>query len=253
MGKRTEYAPGTFSWVDLSTSDAAAAKSFYGTLLGWEFEDSEIPGGAVYTMCRIDGDDVCAIAEAKEVPPHWNSYVTVTNADDAMAKAKELGANVIEEAFDVMEIGRMGVFSDPTGAALCVWQPKQHIGAGVVNVPGAFTWNELHTPDPDAAGAFYTDLFGWSLEPMDSGGGPAYMEIRNGERSNGGVMATQEGEPPHWLPYFATSDLDGANSRAQEGGGQLFAGPIPWPGGKIAIFADPQGAPFALWEGHLDD
>jgi uncharacterized protein len=253
VGKRSEYTPGTFSWVDLSTSDASAAKSFYGELLGWEFEDNEIPGGTIYTMCAIDGDHVCGIAEQKEVPPHWNSYVTVADADAAVAKAKELGATVIEEAFDVMDTGRMGVFSDPTGAALCVWQPKQHIGAGVVNVPGALSWNELHTPDMDVAGAFYADLFGWSLGPMDTGGGPAYMEIRNGERDNGGVMATQEGEPPHWLPYFATNDLDGANSKAQERGGQLFAGPIPMPGGKIAVLADPQGAPFGLWEGHLDD
>ena len=55
MGTRTEYAPGTFSWVDLSTSDAAAAKEFYGGLFAWEFEGSEMPGGGVYTMSRVDG------------------------------------------------------------------------------------------------------------------------------------------------------------------------------------------------------
>jgi uncharacterized protein len=57
MGKRESYEPGTFSWVDLSTSDADGAKNFYGGLFGWEFEDSEIPGGGVYTMCQLRGDE----------------------------------------------------------------------------------------------------------------------------------------------------------------------------------------------------
>lgn len=253
MGTRTEYAPGAFSWVDLSTSDAAGAKSFYGDLLGWEFEDNEIPGGAIYSMCKLDGADVCAIAEQAEVPPHWNSYVTVTDADETIAKARDLGAEVIEEAFDVMEVGRMGVFSDPTGAALCVWQPGEHVGAGVVNVPGALTWNELHTTDIDEAESFYAELFGWSAEAMDTGDGPAYHVIRNGERSNGGVMETQSGEPPSWLPYFAVESLEDATAKVKDGGGQNLAGPIPVPAGQIAVFSDPQRAPFALWEGDLDD
>src|SRR3954470_10617333 len=197
MGTRTEHAPGTFSWIDLSTPDAAAAKAFYGGLFGWEFEDNEIPGGGVYTMCKIDGASVCGIAEQKEVPPHWNNYVTVEDADAAVAKARELGAEVIEEAFDVMDAGRMGVFSDPTGALLCVWQPKDNIGADIVNVPGALTWNELHTPDVPAASSFYRDLFDWRTDAMETGDRPEYLVIRNGERSNGGIMETQGGEPPN--------------------------------------------------------
>jgi predicted enzyme related to lactoylglutathione lyase len=253
MGTRTEHAPGTFSWVDLSTGGAAGTKSFYGDLLGWEFEDNEIPGGAIYTLCKVDGADACAIAEQPEVPPHWNNYVTVEDADATVAKAKELGANVIEEAFDVMELGRMGVFADPTGAALCVWEPKQNIGAGIVNVPGALTWNELHTTDMDKASSFYGELFGWTTEPMDTGDGPEYRVIRNGERSNGGISDAQPGEPPHWLPYFVTEDLEGAIAKVKDGGGQHFAGPISLAAGQIAIFADPEGAPFALWEGELDE
>jgi predicted enzyme related to lactoylglutathione lyase len=252
MGTRTEYTPGTFSWVDLSTSDAAAAKSFYGGLFGWEFEDNEVPGGAIYSLCKLDGTNVCAIAEQPEIPPHWNNYVTVTSADDAAARAKELGAKIIEEPFDVMDVGRMSVFSDPTGAALCVWQAGTTIGAGLVNVPGALTWNELHTPDIPAAISFYSELFGWTAERMGEGE-PEYHVIRNGERSNGGVMGTQEGEPPNWLPYFATSDLDGTISKAKDGDGKLWDGPIDFPAGKIAVLSDPQGAPLALWEGELED
>src|SRR2546423_7497517 len=171
MGTRTEHAPGTFSWVDLTTSDAAAARRFYADLFGWELDDNEIPGGGIYTMCKVDGEYVGAISPSTDqAPPRWNSYVTVASADESAAKAKEAGANLIEEPFDVMQAGRMALLQDPTGAALCVWEPREAIGAGRVNEPGCLTWNELHTPDIDAAASFYRELFGWTTDAMDTGG-----------------------------------------------------------------------------------
>src|SRR5919204_1141161 len=125
MGTRTEHAPGTFSWVDLTTSDSAAAKRFYAGLFGWELEDNDIPGGGAYTMCKVDGEYVCAIPPSTDMaPPRWNNYVTVAGADEAAAKAKELGATLIEEPFDVMDAGRMALLQDPAGATLCVWEAR---------------------------------------------------------------------------------------------------------------------------------
>ena len=78
-GERTSYAPGTFSWVDLATTDAAAAKAFYAGMFGWEMEDNDAGGGAVYTMCRLDGDAVAGLYEMTEemratgAPPNWLS------------------------------------------------------------------------------------------------------------------------------------------------------------------------------------
>jgi predicted enzyme related to lactoylglutathione lyase len=255
MGTRTEHAPGTFSWVDLTNSDAAGAKEFYGALLGWEFEDNEIPGdGGVYSMCKVDGEYVAAIPPAtQEHPPHWNNYVTVASADETAAKAKELGANVIEEPFDVMTAGRMALFLDPTGAALCVWEPGDAIGAGRVNDPGCLTWNELHTPDPGKALEFYTGLFGWNTQAMDTPeGAPSYTIVKVGDRSNGGVMDAQGGEPPNWLPYFTAESRDEAADKATQLGAQEITR-LEMPQGKIAILADPQGAVFALFEGDVDD
>jgi predicted enzyme related to lactoylglutathione lyase len=254
MGTRIEHAPGTFSWVDLTTSDGDAAKEFYGGLFGWEFEDNEIPGdGGVYTICKVGGKNVAAISPAGDQgPPHWNNYVTVASADETAAKAKELGGNVIEEPFDVMEAGRMALFTDPTGAALCVWEPRESIGAGRVNDPGCLTWNELHTPDPARALEFYTALFGWSTEEMDTQGGPSYTVIKVGERTNGGVMDAQPGEPPNWLPYFTVESRDGAVEQATGLGARELAR-LDMQQGLIAALADPQGAAFAVFEGEVDD
>jgi uncharacterized protein len=163
MGERTSHAPGTFSWVDLATTDAAGAKEFYGELFGWVAED--MPGEAgTYTMFRLDAKDVAAcFAQGDGAPPHWNSYVTVEDVDASMEMAAELGGSVLMPAGDIEGIGRMAVIADPTGAAVALWEPRGHIGAGLVNAPGALCWNDLGTTDPDAAWAFYRELFGWTI------------------------------------------------------------------------------------------
>ena len=256
MGKRERYEPGTFSWVDLSTSDADGAKDFYGELFGWEFEDNEVPGGGVYTMCHVQGDAVAAIVQQNERPGHWNNYVTVMSADETAAKARQLGANVFEEPFDVVEAGRMAVLADPCGAVLCVWQPRAHVGAGRVNDVGCLTWNELQSRDPESAAAFYAGLFGWETEPIKDDGKLVYVGIKNAGSENGGIMpmTEQHGDaPPHWLPYFTVPSCDGAIAKVRELGGDALVGPIDVPGGRISLVRDPQGAAFAIFEGETDD
>ena len=114
MATRTSYEPGTFSWVDLQTSDQEAAKRFYADLFGWEFEDMPVGEGAIYSMASVDGQRVGAVAGRQPgdpSPPHWNSYVTVANAEAAAAQAKENGGTALIDAFDVLDSGRMAVLA----------------------------------------------------------------------------------------------------------------------------------------------
>ena len=255
MGKRESYEPGTFCWIDLSTSDSESAKAFYGGLFGWEFRDDDIPGGT-YTMCFAQGDDVAAIVQQDQHPAHWNNYVSVTSAEEATERARELGATVIEEPFDVMEFGRMAVFADPGGAMLCVWEPREHIGAGRVNDLGCMGWNELQTRDPEAAAEFYSGLFGWRIEPIEQDGTLVYTTIENAGSQNGGFMpmSEQQGEAPSfWIPYFTVASCDETVEKARVLGGTLFAGPLDLPAGRIAVVGDPQGAAFAIFEGPTDE
>jgi predicted enzyme related to lactoylglutathione lyase len=250
MGERTSYAPGTFSWAELATTDAGGAKAFYTALLGWDYEDNPVGEGQVYSMARRDGRYVAALFEGSDGPPHWNCYVTVESVDTTAALAGEHGGGVLAEPFDVMDVGRMAVVADPTGAALCLWESRAHIGAGLVNTPGAMTWNDLVTPDPEAAAAFYGALFGWTtMEIPDSGG---YRVIRNGERSNGGIMPHAEA-PPSWMPYFGHEDVERAAADVDGLGGRVLNGPMDIGQGRIAVIADPQGAVFALWTGSYED
>jgi uncharacterized protein len=250
MGERTSYPPGTFSWAELVTSDADAAKSFYSQLFGWDYDDQPTgPDGPVYSMAQRDGHSVAALFGDESQPPHWNCYVTVGSADETAQKARDLGATVVAEPFDVMEVGRMAVIMDPTGATLCLWEARAHIGATLVNTPGAMTWNDLITPDPETAADFYGKLFGWTFEEMPESGG--YRVIRNGERSNGGILP-QEGQAA-WIPYFGHDDTQRVTREICDLGGRLYNGPMQVPSGVFAVLGDPQGAVFAVLTGEYDD
>jgi uncharacterized protein len=245
MGMRTTHPPGTCSWVDLATTDADAAKSFYGGLFGWQTEDA----GAGYTMCLLDGAAVCGLAEMPDAHPAWTSYVTVADADGAAARAKELGGSAAD-AFDVLDAGRMAVLEDPQGAVFAVWQPGTRIGAERVNDVGCLCMNELATGDMDAARSFYEGLFGWTTEMVadDPPMGLAY----NDGTLNASFGAVEAGATPHWRPYFTVQSVEAALESIRALGGSDLQGPFEIFDGKIALARDPQGALFALFEGEVD-
>lgn len=257
MGSRKGYEPGTFCWADLSTADVEGAKAFYGDLLGWDFRDDELPDGGTYTMCRLGGEEVAAIVGQDEQPGHWNHYVSVESADASAAKAKQLGATVLERPFDVMDAGRMAVFADPEGAVFCAWEARDHAGAGRVNDAGCMAWNELQSGKPQEASAFYAGLFGWEPEPIVQDGASVYVTIKNSSgRMNGGIMpttGTPAEAPSFWLLYFTVPSCDAALARTRELGGRVLAGPMEPGFGRIAVLSDPQGAPFAVFEGETDE
>jgi predicted enzyme related to lactoylglutathione lyase len=260
MGERTKYTPGTFSWADVSTTDQPAAKEFYSGLFGWEANDSPVGDGVFYSMMQVDGKSVAAVSPQPQpqreagVPPLWNSYITVESADDAAGKAADLGASVHAPPFDVMDAGRMAVIQDPQGAFFMVWEPRENIGAQLVNGPGQLSWNELASPDVDASVKFYGDLFGWEAEPME-GMPQRYTVVRNGGRANGGIreLREEEGAPPHWLVYLGIDDIDSGLAKVEQLGGKKLAGPIDIGIAKIGIVQDPQGATFALYDGEFEE
>lgn len=259
MGKRTEYAPGTFCWADLSTTDPAAARAFYGHLLGWRGEPGGPEVGGYATMTR-DGAAVAGImgqqAGQREagVPPSWLSYVSVEDADAAAARAVELGGSLVAPGFDVEGVGRMAVIADPQGAVLAVWQPGGMAGAEVVNELGTMTMNQLNTTDPAGARAFYRGLFGWGFDKV-AGDAVPFWSVTNDGRLNGGLMALDPSAPapPHWLVYFTVEDLDGADALIVDGGGAVVVPPMAVPSGRLLVAHDPQFAFFALFEGDVDD
>jgi predicted enzyme related to lactoylglutathione lyase len=246
MSEKTSYQPGEFCWSELSTSDATAATRFYTSFLGWKA--NEIPMGPdqpPYVMLLAGDRDAAALYQSKDAHPHWNVYIAVANVDETAKKAKSLGAKILQEPFDVMDLGRMATIQDPQGAAFCVWQAAKSIGARVQNEHGAMCWNELYTNDIEGARKFYSDLFGWKLKVS-----PEYTEVHAGSAGVGGMMQIRpdmQGIPPNWMPYFMVDDCDAAVNTAKKGGGAAHHGPMDIEGiGRFAVMGDPQGAGFAL-------
>ncbi|MCL4250156.1 MAG: VOC family protein [Anaerolineae bacterium] len=245
MFKVTKYPHGTFSWADCSSTDSAKSKAFYTALMGWEAEDLPLGENMFYTMLRQDGLNVAGLGPVmtEGMPSVWTSYVNVDDADAVAAKVKELGGTVIMEPMDVFDSGRMMLLQDPTGAVVGAWQPKNHIGASLVNTPGAMTWNELTTRDLDKAKDFYTKLFGWETSVDPASG---YVTFLNNGRANGGAMQMDAnwGEmPPVWSAYFSVADIDATIAKVETNGGKVLmgktnAGDI----GEFAVVADPMGA-----------
>jgi uncharacterized protein len=257
MGERSEYAPGTFCWSDLTTTDQEAAKAFYTGLFGWTADDRPAGEDTFYSMMLLDGKMVGAISPQPQqqrdagVPSLWNSYISVGSADAVLERAKELGGSAHTPAFDVFDVGRMAAIQDPQGAYFLIWEPRLHPGAGLVNAPGALVWNELQSPDLDGSASFYGDLFAWEIEetPMED----RYLAIKNAGANNGGMRELTQGTPPNWLVYFGTDDIDAALVKVEEFGGKKLMGPIDIHIAKIAVVQDPQGAVFALYAGQFED
>jgi hypothetical protein len=254
MPKRTSYAQGTPSWVDLQSHDQEGAKAFYGGLFGWQFDDQPMAQGPPYSMALKQGEPVAAIALmpsnmiSQGIPPFWNSYISVDDVDATTEAAKAAGGHVVMEPFDVMSAGRMSVVTDPTGAVINFWQAGQHIGATLVNEPGTLIWNELLTDNGEVAYAFYDKVLGLKAEQSDMGGNP-YVLFKVGDEMVGGSMAPpMEGIPNHWHVYFAVEAMEPALAKARQLGAKVINGPMPTPIGPMATVSDPQGAIFSLFE-----
>ncbi len=272
MPERDGYIPGIPCWVDTSQPDPDAALDFYTGLFGWQFESmlpSDSPGK--YFVARLRGGDVAAVGSVPEdLPPMamWNTYVWVASADDIAAKVRDAGGSVVMEPFDIMDFGRMAVFTDPEGAVFCGWQANAHRGARIVNEHGSVNFNGLHTRDVDGARAFYGSVFGWTTLALDAGEmwtQPGYGDHL--ERDNPGlrkqiaemggpegfedvvasinpIPADQPDTPPHWSVTFAVDDADATASKATELGGNVIVPPFDAPWSRLTVISDPQGATF---------
>lgn len=246
------YEPGTPSWVDLGSPDPAAAADFYSGLFGWEILDQGPEAGG-YRMAFLRDRPVAGLGpqQQPDIPPYWTTYLSVTDADAVTKGVREAGGQVFLEPMDVLDVGRMAMFADPTGASFAVWQPRAHTGAGLVREPGTMCWHELTTRKPEAAKAFYPAVLGWSVQDREMPGlNCPYTEWQLGGHAIAGMMPMDDSwpahVPAHWMVYFAVPDTDAAAARAEQLGGTVPVPPTDIPPGRFAVLNDPHGAVFSV-------
>ncbi|MEU7134813.1 VOC family protein [Streptomyces sp. NPDC046261] len=246
------YVPGTPCWVDLVVPDQREALDLYRDLFGWQGEPGPPETGG-YAVCTLNGKAVAGIMTSmaqeggSKPPPAWTTYLAVPDADEAVRKVRENGGTPLMDPMDVLQLGRMAVVADSTGAVFGLWQAGEFSGAEVVNEPGSVVWNELNTADPEAAATFYEEALGLTATTMKEA--PGYFSLKAADRAVGGMQDLENappGSPSHWLTYFSVDDTDSTVDALTRAGGSVLKPPADMVAGRMAVVQDPQGAVFAL-------
>jgi predicted enzyme related to lactoylglutathione lyase len=246
---------GDFATVDLAATDLERQTSFYEGLFGWTHSDVPTDKGPIYRMFTKDGGAVAGgfamspDMRAAGMPTMWNSYVAVDDVDAMVERAVRLGGHATMPAADASGYGRFAGIEDPTGGMLFLWHSNEPDPSAIYGVPGALAWNDLSTRDPEAAAAFFADLFGWAIQPVEGDSMPYWMISVDGT-GQGGIMPmpemVPEEVPAYWLVYFGSEDTAAAAERTVALGGSIVVGPVQMPGMTWAVVTDPEGATFGL-------
>ncbi len=247
----TAWPTGTPCWVDLAVDDVARGTAFYSSLFGWDTQVGPPESGG-YVMCEVQGRPVAGIGPKMgppEEPNGWTTYLASDDADATAGKVTAAGGQLLAPPFDVMDVGRMAVATDPGGAVFGIWQARAHTGMQLANEPGSVCWNENMSRSLDGNKDFYHAVFGYGYDDMSSGDFH-YATFKTSGDPLGGIgdisgMAPAE-TPAHWMTYFAVDDADDTIEQAAKLGGRVIRPAWDSPYGRMAILADDQGAVFAI-------
>ena len=246
MTTKTSYRPGEPIWIDLGSPNLDASIAFYGALFGWSAERGPEEFGG-YTNFSLDGKKVAGLMPLMQEgqPPVWSSYICTEDAERTTAAVTASGGSVHAPPMDVGTMGRMALYTDPSGAFFGVWQPGDHIGAELIDDEGTFTWPELSTRDQKAVHPFYEAVFGWTAR-IETG----YTEFQLDGTSVAGCMdmppMVPAQVPSYWMPYFAAADPAAKAQQAADLGGTVLVPSQEFPGGTFAVVQDPHGSTFGL-------
>ena len=252
---------GDFIWYELITPHPEAAKAFYDAVVGWSIGEGAPEFNGYRMIGRSDGKFAGGVlpltSEMQQhgARPTWLGYIHVTNVDDAVSAIERAGGRALMPAFDIPNVGRIALVTDPQGASFYVMKPippaDDSHGQSDVFSPSEqqrVGWNELSTSDPAAARRFYGEQFGWSSDdfmPMGELGEYRFLD-HHGQRI--GALCGFTGEQqPKWRYYIRVASVSAAKAAAEQNGGTIHMGPHQVPTGDyIIIGSDPQGAEFAL-------
>ena len=251
-----EHHVGKVIFVQLVTPDLAAAKRFYGGLFGWTFRD--VGGDGIdYAEAMLDGRAVAGLVQ-RDVPPGehrqpaWLSFIAVRDADAAKDLAVQRGAKLLFGPRSIPDRGREAVLADPQGAVFALLASSSGDPPDLLAEPGEWIWSSLITSDPDTDAAFYQTLFDYEVFELSADAGAEHLLLATDNYARASVNplpASRPNEHPHWLNFVRVADAVAASAKVQELGGRVLVTPrVDRHGGKIAVVADPQGAPFGLLE-----
>ena len=256
------YSHGTPCWVDLATTNLAAARDFYSGLFGWSYIDeqmSEMDIGT-YSMAMVNDAATAAIYELgpdqirAPAKSNWNVYVSVDDIDATLDGVRRRGGVILAAATDVDRAGRVAVIEDPTGCQTTLWQPGEFQGSLIRAEPGALTWLEHVSTGLEGSVRFYEDVLGTETVTAPQGNLNEYTMWIVDDIPVAGMfqwpdVMIADGVPSMWFVYFQVTDLDAAVEYVESNGGKAMAdAPVVNAVGRIIVLRDPQGADFCVVE-----
>lgn len=249
---------GKMVFAELVTPDLAAAERFYGGLFGWTFRTTGA-GRAAFTEVAANGRLVAGAVQ-RALPagrhPAWLTCLATTDVAATDDAALQHGARLLFGPYDVPGLGRESVLADPRGAVFGAFAGTAGDPPDQLAPLGGWIWSSLVTADPDADATFYKALFGYEIYPLDDAADPRHLILASGDFARASVNPLPPDRPevtPRWVSYVRVDDVAASAAQAETLGGRVLVAPRPdRHGGRIAVLADPAGAPIGLMEWPTD-
>lgn len=246
------YYPGKFIWHDLLTSDVATARTFYGRLLNWTFEQRDR-----YTIIKLDDKRIGGIIDIQpkslERPAaRWIASLSVPDVDQATSVVLANGGKIHQGPEQIGDRGWTALVSDPQGAQFALIRTKNGDPNDGPVEAGSWLWHELWTNKQGDSANFYKELAGYStIEKLDS-----YWILKTGKKWRAGIRNLfNQALEQRWVPVIKVNDVKAISTLAKQLGGKvLIESENPDFVDQVALLADPSGALFMIqeWSG-IDD
>lgn len=250
---------GRWVWEELFTDDVAAAKTFYGKVFNWQFEQVG-EGKDAYTVVKSADRPIAGIlhypkATDADRSARWLGLMSVPDVNKAAEQASAAGGEIIMAPRRFEGRGEIALLADPEKAFFGIIRSDSGDPVDAFPPFNSWMWTELWAKDPNKMAEFYRKIGGYVVQPQDSGDDRAefYLVVKGYPRA--GIIEFQRQDlPSAWLPYIRIENLEKTLDQVRQDGGQVIAEPDPnIRNGKVAIFVDPQGAAVGLEEWPEDE
>lgn len=242
-----ESHPGKFVWAELFTADSATATKFYTGVFGWTAATLE-QNGVTYTVFRNGTHPVAGLRQrslsAAKHASRWINYIAVTDIASALSSAAKVGGEVRAPAREFPKIGSQAIITDNEGAPVGLLQSSSGDSADVEPPTGDWNWFHLLAKDPQAAGNFYQQVFGYEVAPDSRTEKKNELLFSTGAVNRGGVsvLSDRAEAKPGWLGVIRVANLDETLARVPVLGGEVIVAPHETAfGSRFAAIADPTG------------
>lgn len=253
-----ERLPGKFVWGDLVAPDLAAARKFYRRMFGWSYRTLD-RDGRPYTLAYLGSQPVAGMIQRRDgqagpASGRWIGFMSVNDVAAASEYVVSRGGRVLIERRTLPERGEMALLADPDDVPIGVIVSASGDRDDFLVEKGEWIWALYQTPAAGPAAAFYQDLAGYEVVPDDRFlDAPHFLLVGAGYARAILVEVPAEATrlQPGWLYFIRVDDVPKQVARAQKLGGRVLVAPRDdLMEGRLAVIADPGGAPLGLmsWE-----